>query len=896
MWTRLAARLRAWWHRREVQATVDEELEFHVEMERAAHQAAGLPAAEASRQARSSFGGAAQIREAVFAVRTSWPRAQFDALRQDLAYALRAGRRTPWFVAGLLTTLALGIGANAAVFSILRAVLLAPLPYRQPDRLAMAWAPSLHSGTLTINDVPPTGDQAFAIHRQPSTTFVDTATYLSWMSNLEPQLDLTVGDQTERLRGAFATANFFDLLGVRAAQGQLFTAADEASNVPLLVLSDALWHRVFGADPALIGQTISVLAGRPRTRQTFTIIGVLPPAFRFTYPQDTEAWAIWPWSAVANGTGQIGYWTVVRLPVGLSAEAAAARIAPMPNPRMPSNISVIQLEPVTDWVVGQTRPALVLLGAVATVLLVITCATVASALFVQLNERERELAMRAALGADRRRLMRQLLTEGAVLATTGAALGTGVAALLTPVLRSLIPPTVPRADQIGVDLWTLGFFAFAAALVTVLATLAPARRGTPVNVLPALNRSGPGASADRSTYRWRAGLVGLESALASALLVTAVLLLVSFWRLNHVPLGFEGERVLTLEMRLIGPQYLARPPAPASASSQEPGPPPALVAFQDELRRGVRALPGVVDAGLSSAVPFRGVDFVFRLNRQGSTVAVVGKGRFVDTGFFTTLEVPLLRGRWFAESDTPTSPRVVIISAGYARQMFGTIDPIGQFIEGNHPLQVVGVVGDMRYERSDLSPMPVIYFPRSQVPNELICLVVRTAPHAANLAPAIRRLVHQLDPDVPAMDATTIDQIVSSSVADRRFYVTSTTAFAGLALVLAMVGLTVVISRSVVERRRELAIRAALGATSANVAALIMRDGIGPALIGTTCGLGAAFAGAAALNRFLFQVAPHAPWAYLGVGGLVVSLAAMAALAPARRAVHISLARVLRAE
>ena len=830
------------------------------------------------------------------------------SVRQDVLYAWRVFRRTPWFVAGLLVTLALGIGANGAVFSILRAVLLAPLPYDAPDRVVMAWRAPVHPPSNTSDILHPvqnrrvlTGDQAMALHDRAKGALADTATYLSWQGDLGPQFDLTLVDRTERLRGAFATPNFFDLLGVAAARGRVFSTVDATTHASVVVLSDALWHRDFGADPAVVGRTLTMLAGRPHRPTAFTVIGVLPPTFRFTYPLETEAWAMASWTDVAAATGRLGYWTVARLAPGVTLGAAQAQVAAIPTlerrPVEPQDREIFRLEPIREWVVGETRPSMLLLGGVSLVLLLIACATVASALFVRLTERQQELAVRAALGAGRRRLTHQLFTEGALLSFAGATLGTGLAALLAPALRIFVPASVPRGDEIGIDFWILAFFAGAAGLVTVLAALAPAWRGARLDVVSSLKRRSTSTSSDPSTARWRQGLVGLEAGLASALLVTATLLLISFWQLSKVPLGFDGARVLTVEMRLISPKYMATSaPTVAGQPPAAPIPSPALVAFQDRLLAGVRALPGVLDAGLTSAVPFRGVDFTYVLNRKGDAKSVAGNARFVDPGYFSVLKVPLLSGRLLSPTDTATSPAVVVVSESYARAMFGAADPVGQLIEGRRDLEVVGVVGDMHYQSAQADPSPAIYFPRAQDPNELICVVARTAPSAGDVGSAVRRLVRDLDPDVPAMNLTTIDDIVSASIADRRFYTTATMAFASLALILTMVGLVVVLARAVVERRKELAIRSALGASATDVAALILGGGLMPVVVGTTLGLGTAYAGATALNQFLFHVAPRAPWAYAGVGLVILVVAVVAALAPVHRAVHQSPAAALRAE
>ena len=828
------------------------------------------------------------------------------AIRQDVVHAFRVFRRSPLFYAGLLLTLALGIGANGAVFGILRAVLLQPLPYQDADRVVMVWrsperAPAATHDILrpAVRRSPPSGDQAERLHQQTTGVLSNLAVYRSWQGNLEAQFDLTLSDHAERLRGMLATANFFDVLGVTAAAGRVFTAADESSNEPVVVLSYALWQRAFGGDRSIIGRPLTLIVGRPRRPAVFTVIGVLPRTFRFTYPDETEAWVIHPWSEMTGPT--TGFWAVARLAPGVTLAAAQTRVAAIPtwlDPRFntPERREIFTLQPITEWVVGETRPSMLLLGGVALLLLLITCATVASALFVRMTQRQRELAVRASVGADRWRLVRQLMTEGVVLSLAGAGFGVIIAALMAPALRTLVPPTVPRADEIAIDWWILAFFAAAAGITTVCATLAPAWRGARVDLMAAFKAASTGASPDRSTARWRQTLVGMQAAIATALLLTALLLIVSFWRLSHVPLGFDGERVLTVEMRLIDPKYLPPRPPPGAPPNPSPPPSPALVAFQEQLLAGVRALPGVLEAGLTSAVPFRGVDFVYVLNRVGQTKSVAGNARFVDPGYFSVLKVPLTRGRLFADTDTPASPQVVVISESYAREMFGNDDPIGQQIEARTAAEVIGVVGDVRYQSFASDPYPAIYFPRTQSPNELICVVARTAPNAGNLGPAIRQVVRALDPNLPAMNLTTVDQIVSASVADRRFYTVATTAFASLALALTVVGLIVVISRAVAERRRELAIRAALGATASRLVRLVARQGLTPVLAGAAVGLAAAFASARLLQQFLFGVTPRAPLIFAGVAALVIGIAAVAALIPARRAAKTTPASALRAE
>jgi putative ABC transport system permease protein len=484
-----------------------------------------------------------------------------------------------------------------------------------------------------------------------------------------------------------------------------------------------------------------------------------------------------------------------------------------------------------------------------------------------------------------------------LLSACGAALGSFIAALTGPALRAIVPASIPRGDEIGVDFWIVAFFALAAAATTMLAALAPAWRGTRFDIVKLLKQSAGGASSDRSASRWRQGLVGAQSAVSTALLLTAALLIASFWKLSHVPLGFDGDRVLTVEMRPISSKYNSvRSPAPTGGPQGRSTPSPALIALQRDLVARVRALPGVLDAGLTSAVPFRGIDMVYRLDRIGTERSLAANARFVDPGYFSVLRVPLVRGRLFTARDTLGSPQVMLVSEEYARQMFGSEDPLGKQIDFDGPVEVVGIVADMRYKSFDTDAMAAAYFPSAQHPSELTCVVARLAPSAGNLEPALRAIVKDLDPDLPAMNITTIDRILSSSVADRRFYTTATTALATLALILTVGGLIVVVSRAVVERRREMAIRAALGARSRDLIRSVMLPGMTPVVVGIGSGLAAVSISTGLLRHFLFHTSPHAPAIYAGVAMLVLAAAFTATLVPARRAATVSPSAILRAE
>jgi putative ABC transport system permease protein len=433
----------------------------------------------------------------------------------------------------------------------------------------------------------------------------------------------------------------------------------------------------------------------------------------------------------------------------------------------------------------------------------------------------------------------------------------------------------------GINPWIIGFGTAMAVLTTLLAALAPAiggtRRDSPATTL----RASAAASADRSTVAWRRVLIGAQAAITTALLISAVLLLASFWRLAHVPLGFDANQVLTVEMRLLDDRY--RQPA-------------AVAAFQDGVLERVRAVPGVIDAGLTSAVPFRGVDFTLGVARPGDAREKAVQGRYVDAGYFGVLGIARRSGRLFSRADTPGSAPVALLSESLARDLFGAEDPLGQMVRFDRPLQVVGIVADVRYQGLAQEPRAAIYLPRSQSPNALICLVAKVTGPADALAPAIHRAIRAVDPTVPAMKLTTVDRIVSESVADRRFYTAATTAFAAIALVLTIVGLSVVVVRVIAERRRELAIRAALGASFGHLVRTATSDGLAAVGIGIAVGLAGALAGSVPLERFLFQIPARAPAAYAAVAALLLLIAGIAGWLAARRLARLPVAAVLRSD
>jgi predicted permease len=594
-----------------------------------------------------------------------------------------------------------------------------------------------------------------------------------------------------------------------------------------------------------------------------------------------------PWSDVARYPAQgVAFWALGRLDPEVSLEAAQARITSLEDPdaaKFPPGVPrvVPRAEPMNDWVMAGTRPSLVLLACVAFSLLLITCATAANALLVRVAATHRELAIRTALGAHASRLRRAIATQAVALAVAGVAGGTLLTAALGPVLRAIVPPTFPRADAIGASSWMFGFAAAVAALTAVLATMLPAWRASRSAPMHAIRTASAKASPDRASTRWRASLVGVQSAIAAVLVAGAVLLSLSLWRLVNVPLGFDARDVMTVEMRMLGPAYRS---------------PERLSALQRELVREVGALPGVLDVGLTSAVPFRGTDFYGQVGRFGDTASTETNIRYVDRAYFSILNIPLLRGRWFAETDATGAEQVALISEQYARAAFGTSDPVGHTIEFDGARTIVGVVRDVRYQSFELDPRPAIYLPRSQRPNALTCLVIRVAPGSNDVAAAVRAAVHRVDPNLPAMRFASIDDILGASVAERRFYTIVVVGFAGAAVLLTLTGVVLVVSRIVIERRGDMAIRAALGASPFNVLALVARAGVAPVIAGVATGLAVVLAGAKLLESFLFGVPSRDPVILTAIGMSLILVGLAAAVVPALRILRMHPSDVLRTD
>lgn len=816
-----------------------------------------------------------------------------DGFLLDLRTALRAAQRRPQLTLLTIATLVLGLGANTAIFAVARGTLLRPLPYSDPDGLVMIWQ------TVT-NTTQPRGiatPEMLREYRARNQSFQDIAAVELWTNNPSSRPDLAGEEGAERLRGSVATPNFFNVVGATAALGRTFVEDD---NRDVVILSDAFWRRRFAADPAVVGKTIELTYGRARSRERLTVIGVLPPRFRFTYPDDTEVWMLLPWAEVTKTTQQALLYNLVgRLKPGATVDSATADmsgvVASMRTdiPKGGYDRMRVWVEPIHEWSVGRVRPAVRLIAAMTGLLLVIACLNVASLLLAQTSTRRRELALQLTLGASRSRLLRQIFTEVGLMTVVSAVLAVVAAVLVQQLIRSVLPPLMPRADEVTVDLWTVAWTTAIGVATIALAGLLPGIRATGIDPHVELAAGGRTATSGIAAVRLRQTLVALQMGAAAVLLIGGALLMSSLWNLRNVNLGFDGHSVLTQELQLMGPQY--RDDA-------------RQIAFGDELLARVRRIPGVLQAATTSSIPFRGVDFRRNFNIAGVSERIVANHRPIDPEYFDVMRIPLVEGRLLTPDDTTTSPLVAVVSESMARAMqpnraIGTRLPFQRVdTSAGKPrlvtdfIEVVGVVGDVRAVRIEDSGAPAVYVPRTQQPITTICLVIRADREAEHIASSVRAAVRDIDPSQPIGQMTTIDDVVARTIADRRFLAIATSAFAVVALLLTVAGLYGVMAIATTERVRELGIRVALGATRAAVVSMLLRQGIVPVMAGVAIGSLTSVWLMRFFTSYLFGIQTIGAPVFTVVA-VMVTLGGMAAcLFPARAASRVDPMQALRSE
>ncbi len=808
-----------------------------------------------------------------------------DHLLQDVRYALRLLRRTPGFALAAVLALALGIGANSAVFSVVNGVLLRPLPFPEPSQLVHLSGNMPGVGLEHL----PTSVLEYRDYQERSRTLSSVAAYV--------ELDVTLTGQEvpERLRAIVASASLLPTLGVLPVMGRGFSEEEETPGRDhVVVLTHRVWRGRFGADPKILGMTLSV-DGQP-----YTVVGVLPAGFE--YPQGTDLYM--PFAPAphlleprARGTRFLD--VVARLKHGVTLEAAQRDLARVSAEVMAANTagygtnggwasSVVSMEEQT---VGGVRSTLwVLLGAVGFVLL-IACTNVANLLLARAAARSREISIRAALGAWRGRLMTQFLTESLVLALAGGGLGLLLAMWGTDALLAIIGDGLPRAAEVRLDGRVVLFTAGISVLTGVLFGLVPALQASRADLHGAMREGERGTTGHASGWV-RSVLVVSQVALALVLLVGAGLFLRSFVALQRVDAGFEPQGVLTARLSLPEERYREEP---------------KRAAFMRDFLARVQTVPGVESAGLATMLPLTG--------RSDWTTEVDGKPlaptdpappavefRVVSADYLKVLRVPLIRGRMLADSDGPDAPHAVVINEAMARILFPGEEALGQRIRpqspgGNGPwATVVGIVKDVREWGLDLPARPTAYYSVTQRPPVGAYLVVRTRQRPEALLASLQAELRAVDPALPLYDVAPMEAVVDSSVAQRRFSMVLLMLFAGVAVVLASLGIYGVISYTVMQRTRELGIRMALGARQVDVLGLMVGQGLRLTLLGVGIGLLLALGLGRLLSALLYGVQAHDPLTFAGVAVLLAGVALVASWLPARRAAKVDPAITLRAE
>ncbi|HVN82549.1 MAG TPA: ABC transporter permease [Terriglobia bacterium] len=808
-----------------------------------------------------------------------------DNLVKDFRYALRMLRRNPGFTALVVFTLALGIGANSAIFSIVNAVLLRPLPFHDPERVVFVWETLQREGIdQGVASIP-----NFFDWKEQSRSFEDmgAAFYLP-----ETGFNLTMGGEPERVSGGMASAGFFAVLGVKPAVGRLFNPEeDRPGGAPVALISHGLWQRRFGSSPEFIGRTIGVDAV-PRT-----LVGVLPPAFDAVGKIDLWVPRILSRSE-PRGDHNVG--VIARLRLGVSLQQAQSEMETIarrleqqyPDTNKGWGVKVVPMAQVYS---GPIAPALLVLEVAVGFLLLITCANVAGVLLARASARQKEIAIRVALGADRWRVVRQLLTESVVLALAGGLLGLLLAGWGIGSLRSQLPDYIPRLTSMDIDLRVTVFTIGVSLATGLLFGVVPAFKASRGELAETLKEGGGKNAPGSGSQKTRSLLLVGEVALSLVLSIGAGLLTKSFIRLAGVNPGFQADNLLTMTLALPGEKY--------PEEHQR-------LAFYRTLLEKVKELPGVKSAAAVSILPLRSNFLNMRVNVgpfqiEGLPPAQPGHEpsadfRIVTRDFFESMSIPLVSGRSFSEQDTRDKPLVILVNETMARRYFSGQDPIGKRLSTlpatSAPREIVGVVKDVRLQALGSQVQPGIFLPHSQEPWPRMNLVVRTLTDPVALSTAIRQEVLAIDKEQPVANVQTMRQVISDSVMPQRLSMALLSAFAMLALVLAIVGIYGLTAYSVSQRTREIGIRMALGAQPANVLQMVIRKGVFITLLGIGIGIVGALAVTRGLSGLLYGVTTSDPVVFAGIAILLTIASVLACFLPARKAVRVDPMEALRYE
>jgi predicted permease len=854
------------------------ELEAYLEAETDENIARGMSPEEARYAAHRKLGNTTRIREEIYHMNSlGW----IETLWQDLRFAVRMLHKSPGFTAVAVLTLALGIGANTAIFTVVNAVLLRPLPYPEPERIVRIAL--VYKGQLGWTEFSAKQFEFFKSHSDP-------LQYLA--ATVDVGFNLAGTGTPERIRALRVSKDYFRVFGANPRLGRDFLAEEDRIGGPnVAVLSCGLWVRNFGADPKVIGRIVE-LDGAP-----FTVIGAMPSGFQATSPVD-----LWTTiGQVANSMGHGGNYEVIgRLNPGVSRRQADSYMATLARPFLeefdPEEVEKVAGQvtfgaiPYNDMLTYDVRrPLLVLFGAVGLVLL-IACVNIANLQMARAEARTREIAVRTALGAGWRRVLRQLLTENLLLGLLGASLGLLLVQLGLHLLLGFTPTDLPHARNISLDRWAMGFTMLTALLTGVLFGIAPALQASRVNLSETLKEGGARGGSPR--HRLGSALVEVEVGLSLVLLIGSGLLIETFTNLLRTSPGFDPHLVLSIPIWTTGTHF---------KSAGE------LARFYEVALSRISSIPGVDSVGaVAGGLPLEhGGNASGRLVGQKNSDKFWAEYREVSPDYFHTLGVPLRGGRFFTRDDSPNSPKIVIVNQAFARKYMPGQNPVAQYLSiDDVSREIVGIVGDVKTHMNEPA-LPTYFLPLAQaslsshmffeawIPT---CVLLRTSQSPSSLRHAVEGALRSADANVAIGEVRSMEQVLSFSIAFQRFLMTLMTIFAGLSLVLACVGLYGVISYSVSRRTRELGIRMALGATRPDILLAVIRQGLRLTLIGTAAGLVAAFGLSQALRSVLFGVKPSDPSTFVGASLLLVAVALLAGFIPARRATKIEPTVALRHE